>query len=233
MVRQALLSPNSFIKLCLVHNLQAPKTIPPLAKQNLILTYLQSSCTVHNIKELEKALPAVASINGMQVKDYLQALSDEGKIHVEKIGSGNWYWSFLSEETNLRTGTLEKLREEKDKIDIAVQELDFEVKEASERREGEEGERAEVVNVHATLQEEVRVLKVELEQYKDGDPGEVIRKRKEVKRLREKAERWTDNIGILEGWVLQMLGGDRAALDDMKRGLYEKEYVEGEGLKEL
>lgn len=33
----------------------------------------------------------------MVVKDYLQALSGEGLIRVEKIGSGNWYWSFLSD----------------------------------------------------------------------------------------------------------------------------------------
>jgi len=204
-----------------------------LAKQNLILTYLQSSCTVHNIKELEKALPSVASINGMQVKDYLQALGDEGKIHVEKIGSGNWYWSFLSEETKLRGDTLGKLREEKEKTDAAVQELDSKVREASEKREGEDGGRRELVSMHTALQEEVRLLKEELEQYKDGDPGEVVKRSEEVNGLREKAERWTDNIGLLEGWLLRMLGGDRVALEDMKRGLYEEEYVEGEGLKEL
>lgn len=169
----------------------------------------------------------------MQVKDYLQALSDEGKIHVEKIGSGNWYWSFLSEETKLRGDALGKLREEKEKVDAAVQELDFKVKEASEKREGEDGGRGELVSMHTALQEELRELKGELEQYKDGDPGEVVKRREEVKELREKAERWTDNIGLLEGWLLRMLGGDRMALEDMRRGLYEGEYVEGEGLKEL
>ncbi len=169
----------------------------------------------------------------MQVKDYLQALSDEGKIHVEKIGSGNWYWSFLSEETKARSDTLEKLREDKEKTDVAVQELDFKVKEASERREGEDGGRGELVNVHTMLQEETKALKEELEQYRDGDPGEVVRRKEEVKGLREKAERWTDNVGLLEGWLLRMLGGDRAALEDMRKGLYEGEYVEGEGLKEL
>ena len=188
---------------------------------------------MHNIKELEKALPSVASINGMQVKDYLQALSDEGQIHVEKIGSGNWYWSFLSEETKTRSDTLAKLREEKERIDVAVQELDWKVKEASEKREGEDGGRQDLTSIRMTLQEEIDVLKGELEQYKDGDPGEVVRKREEAKGLRNKAERWTDNVGLLEGWLLQMLGGDRGALEDLRRGLYEGEYAEGEGLREL
>ena len=188
---------------------------------------------MHNIKELEKVLPSVASINGMQVKDYLQALSDEGQIHVEKIGSGNWYWSFLSEESKTRSGAIAKLREEKDKIDVAVHELDCKVKEANEKREGEDGGRQDLVSIHSTLQDEMAVLNGELEQYRDGDPGEVVRKREEVKQLREKAERWTDNVGLLEGWLLRMLGGDRGALEDMRRGLYEGEYVEGEGLREL
>ena len=188
---------------------------------------------MHNIKELEKVLPSVASINGMQVKDYLQALSDEGQIHVEKIGSGNWYWSFLSEEARTRSDALAKLREEKDKLDAAVRELDCKVKEASEKREGEDGGRHDLVSIRSMLQEEMGTLSGELEQYRDGDPGEVVRKRDEVKRLREKAERWTDNVGLLEGWLLRMLGGDRDALEDMRRGLYEGEYVEEEGLREL
>ena len=169
----------------------------------------------------------------MQVKDYLQALSDEGQIRVEKIGSGNWYWSFLSEETKTRNDTLAKLREEKKKIDAAVHELDCKVKGASDKRDGEDGRRQELISIHTTLQDEVSVVKGELEQYKDGDPVEVIRKREDVKRLQDKAERWTDNVGLLEAWLLQRLGGDKGALEDMRRGLYEEEYVEGEGLREL
>ena len=41
------------------------------------------------IKDLEKALPMIASINGMQVKDYLTAMTNENSIRMEKIGGGN------------------------------------------------------------------------------------------------------------------------------------------------
>jgi len=37
-------------------------------KLTSIIAYLQKSRTAHNIKDLEKHLPSVASINGMQVK---------------------------------------------------------------------------------------------------------------------------------------------------------------------
>lgn len=169
----------------------------------------------------------------MQVKDYLQALSDEGKIRVEKIGSGNWYWSFLSEEKKSRENLLGKLKEELAKVEGSLGELEEKVREASEKRGEDDEDRGNLVSIKLELDGEVGVLRKELEGYKDGDPGEVDRKRKEVKTLQARAEVWADNIGILEGYMLNLIGGDREKLDGMKRELYGDEYVEGEGLKEL
>ena len=169
----------------------------------------------------------------MQVKDYLQALSDEGKIRVEKIGSGNWYWSFLSEEKKSRDNVLGKLKEELAKVEGSLGELEEKVRQASEKRGEEDEERGKLVSVRLELEGEVGGLRKELEGYKDGDPGEVERRRKEIRGLQAKAEVWTDNIGVLEAYVLNLMGGDRGNLDGMKRELYGDEYVEGEGLKEL
>ena len=216
----------------LTPDLQAPKTIPPLAQQNLILTYIQQSLTVHNIKELEKSLPGVASISGMQVKDYLQALSDEGKIRVEKIGSGNWYWSFLSEEKANRENIIDCLEAEKEKIDAAVRSLKAQV-EAADTTRGQDDEREELLKSNAQLEEDVAVLKKELEGFKDGDPTEVERKRKEMDEFKAAAERWTDNIGILESRLRGMLGGNLEQLEAVQRETYGSEYVEGEGLMDL
>lgn len=213
---------------------QAPKNTPAVAKQTLILTYLQSSLTVHTLKELEKVLPSVASINGMHVKDYLQALSDEGKIRVEKIGSGNWYWSFASEERKAREHTLTTLRDEKDKLDCTAKELQGRVAAANATRtDAADNERGDLVVEHARVAREVLALKAELDSYRDGDPGEVGRKRTEIVALRAKAERWTDNVVILEQWVGQALGGDRERMEAIQMMYYGAEYVPGEGLKEL
>ena len=211
---------------------QAPKSLPPVAKQNLILKYLQESGTAHTIKELEKSLPSVASINGMHVKDYLQALSDENKIHVEKIGSGNWYWSFLSEEKHAREVTLQSLEAEKEKIEATVQGLEDEMSAANEIR-ALDSERKGLVEKNIVLEAEITDLKSELEGYKDGDPAEVDRKRKEAERLKMAAEKWTDNILILEGYLKKLTGGDAEAVEGIKRSVYGDEYVDGEGLREL
>ena len=175
----------------------------------------------------------MASINGMQVKEYLQALSDEGKIRVEKIGSGNWYWSFLSEEKKIRDDTLGKLKEEKMNIDATTLDLQGKLDEATDKRDDSEDGRKELATSHARLAEELTVLKEELNEYKDGDPEELIRKKKETKENEEKAHRWTDNLELLESWLEKALGGDKEKLEGLKRSVYGDEYVEGEGLKEL
>lgn len=169
----------------------------------------------------------------MQVKDYLQALSDEGKIRVEKIGSGNWYWSFLSEEKKSREDTLGSLKEELAKVEGSLGELEAKVKEASENRGKDDEDRGGLVSAKLELEGEIGVLKKELEGFEDGDPGEVERRRNEVKDLQGRAEMWTENVEVLESYILGMLCGDKAGLNGMRRELYGDEYVEGEGLKEL
>ncbi|MCJ1276295.1 hypothetical protein MMC21_004100 [Puttea exsequens] len=210
----------------------APKTLPPLAKQNLILTYFHTSLTAHTLKDLEKTLPSVASINGMQVKDYLQALHDEGRIQVEKIGSGNWYWSFLSEEKRGRESVLNGLRTEEGKMSGVIASLAARIEEATEGREDGKG-RGGLVDERIDLLEEVGALKAELATYRDADPAEIEAKRKEIMDFQIRAGRWTDNICVLEGRLFEMMGGDREGLDGVKREVYGDEYVEGEGLREL
>jgi hypothetical protein len=70
----------------------------------------------------------------MQVKDYLQALSDESMIRVEKIGSGNWYWSFPSDAKKTKESALEKAQEEYNKANATATELQAKVEEAGAAR---------------------------------------------------------------------------------------------------
>lgn len=169
----------------------------------------------------------------MQVKEYLQALSDEGKIRVEKIGSGNWYWSFLSEEKKIRNETLAKLNEEEQKIIVTVQELQERIQEAAGKRDGGEDGRQELVAAQAKLTEEVFALKEEMGGYRDGDPAELIKKKAEIVKYREMAHRWTENLEILEDWLGKVVGGDKEKLEGIKRTYYGEEYEEGVGLREL
>lgn len=169
----------------------------------------------------------------MQVKEYLQALSDEGKIRVEKIGSGNWYWSFLSEEKKIRDTMLCALEKEKEKIDATNDELQARVNEATNKRDDGDDDREELVSLHAKLTEDLLVLKGKLNEYKDGDLEEYVKKKRDIKQCKEKAIRWTNNLELLEFWLDRVMGGDKEKLEGVKRSFYGDEYVEGEGLGEL
>jgi len=168
----------------------------------------------------------------MQVKEYIQALSDEGQIRVEKIGSGNWYWSFLSEEKRARAGVVSTLTNENEKAMRSVEELRESVEVAGKGREGEGEERVELLRVYERKKADVEKLKVEVEGHKDGDPEEAVRKRKEVEKLKVKAARWTDNIYCLEEYLKEIAGGDREVLESVRTMYYGGENVEGEGLRE-
>ena len=180
-------------------------------------------------------MPSVASINGMQVKDFLQALTDEGQLRVEKIGSGNWYWSFLNEEKKTREVTIEGLKAEKAKLDTSLNELKRKIIEVkSDQKDGREaGERTQLLEEHLKLKVEVDLLRKELASYSDSDPVELKRKKEEVGRLRLAASKWTDNIYSIEGYMRSELAVGLEVMNSIREEYYGDEYVVGEGLREL
>lgn len=221
--------------------LKAPKSTPPAVKQALILSWFHKSGVAHSIKDLEKALPSIASINGMLVKDYLQALSDDNKIRVEKIGSGNWYWSFPSEEKINKENALSKVKEDRDKAAAAVEELQAKVDEADAAREededmllGSSGDRKFLTVRHAELTKELEGFRKELATYSDNDPVELDRKKQRMEQSKRDAEKWTEEIQAMESWINSRTGGDREQMLSMKRDWYGDEFDDENGaLKEL
>jgi hypothetical protein len=91
-----------------VHS-QAPKGVSPAEKLEKILRYFRQSGTCHTLKDLESALPSAASVHKMQIKDLIKELTDEDKVKVEKIGSGNWYWCWAGEEARDKKNVVAQL----------------------------------------------------------------------------------------------------------------------------
>jgi len=217
----------------------APKNLPPAAKQAKILEWFRESMGVYTIKELEKLLPSVGSINAIQVKEYIQALSDENLIRVEKIGSGNWYWSFTSDTKKLKENTINKLKEEESKLLASIADAEKELGEETAKRaedeemlEGGGMDRNSLVEAHAALSKELEALDRELALYSNNDPTDILTKMEHTKLLKASAVRWTDNIEGLESYI-RSIAGDRAAVADMMQAACGDEYVPGEGLKEM
>ncbi|EUC44517.1 hypothetical protein COCMIDRAFT_37610 [Bipolaris oryzae ATCC 44560] len=221
----------------------APKIQPNPQKAASILAWFHKTAQAHSIKDLEKTLPQVSSINGMQVKDYLQALSDDSKIRVEKIGSGNWYWSFPADEKKAKNAILKKAQEEYGKASVAVSELQARVEGAEAARAEDEdmlmepgGNRQTLIAKHADLTKELEQLRTDLVAYSEQDPDELEKKESEAHKARLDAEKYTDHILAMQGWFKTNVGGGEGGEDflNLLKMLYGDEYdSEEQGLREL
>jgi hypothetical protein len=203
-----------------------------------MVSWIQKSGTAHTIKDLEKALPSVASISSIQVKEFVQAMLDENEIKVEKIGTGNWYWSFPSEEKLQKEEMLAQANAEHSKAVDAVSDVKQSIGEAAKAREDiemEDGDsRQEILGRYETLKKEVMKLDQELSKYADIDPVELKLQKERAKQMRQQSELYSDQIHNLADWIRDKAGVDRVTLTSMKKNWYGDQFDEEEqDLKEL
>jgi hypothetical protein len=215
------------------------KAVPTEAKQAKAVEWFRQSISAHSFKDLEKLLPPVASVNKMQIKDFIQGLTDEGLIRVEKIGGANWYWSFVSDTKKLKEDVLSNLTTEEAKLRASIADVDMQTEEEMAAREDddemlEDGhlDRKTLLKAHESLLKETAILARELAGYSDNDPTEILRKAEETNNLKASAEKWTDYLEGVEG-LLKSITGDKATVTQLMEKICGDEYVAGEGLKEL
>lgn len=166
--------------------------------------------------------------------DYLQALVDENKVRCEKIGSGNWYWSFPSADMISKQKLLKDAQSGYDKANALVQDLRNKIAEKAAQLEEEEdildnpGEsREEVMTVKLEVEKELKDLMKELATYSENDPTELENKKKQVNVWYEEANECSEDIQSMEGWLKDLTAGE--GLEQLKKDLYGKEYDEEEG----
>jgi len=169
--------------------------------------------SVYTIKELEKKVADVASINQMAVKDLIQALLDENLIRVEKIGSGNWYWSFRSDAKKTKEKVLNDLKAQEMGFLAQIADNEKEVGDIMARMKEDEEmldnggmSREVLMEAQETLVKEIEGLDKELGIYSDNDPTDVLKKVEETEKLKNSAIRWSENIESLETLIVNMSG---------------------------
>ena len=180
-------------------------------------------------------LPSVASINGMQVKDYLTSLTDENQLNVEKIGSINWYWAFAGQEKQNKEAILETATDERDKAYQAMVEVQAKIEEADKSTEGEDPRvRRDALVAQTHLGRQIDALKKELQEYADNDPVDIKRREAGISDSVSRAERFTDQIVEMERLLRDRMGFDREQMGMIAAEIYNEEYDEDDGaLKEL
>jgi hypothetical protein len=160
------------------------------------------------------------------VADYLQVLSDDNRIHVEKIGSGNWYWSFALQELKARQAGRDAAQATHSKQLAAVEDLRARHAEAIAQRKDEEAAMATAAGEHEHNQDpdgsdqtdsretllarqsvliaETAALRTHLAAYSDDDPFLLQDKKAQTHNLANQARAYTDDIYSLESWFRRM-----------------------------
>ncbi|KAK6354469.1 hypothetical protein TWF730_008869 [Orbilia blumenaviensis] len=207
-----------------------PKFSPSTAKLIAVESYFinHQPITAHSIKDLEKSLPIVTGVSGMQVKDYLTALVDDDKIRVEKIGSGNWYWCFKGDEKKQKENEVKGWEKEIKTLEWKIQEAKQEIRLEEEEKGGggdEKAKRASMMKYLQTLSKEKEVLEKELALYADNDPAQIDLLRELLLLFKTAANEHTNSIYGIESHIkgLGMMSHDVASF---KAGLGIPEELE-------
>ena len=182
----------------------------------------------------------MASINSIQVKEYIQALTDENQLRVEKIGSGNWYWSFGSDAKYERERQLARVQTEVEQARKSCADAEAALAAETTRRQQEadhdglDHERELLQGKKSELTADVHRLRMATMASGNSVSSKgVSQLQAELAGFRQQALLWTDNLCVLEEYVGKLTGGDREMTAAVLRECYGEEYVDGEGLREL
>jgi Mnd1 HTH domain len=200
-----------------------------------MLTWVQRSGVAHTLKDLEKALPSVGSVSSMQVKEYVQAMLDENELTVEKIGSGNWYWSFPGAELMRKQTSRNVAREDRDRMIRAVEEARQRLEEwkvSSGIDDTEEKER--LLEARADMEASLNEVRTELDLFSKSDPVELEIMKSKIEQAKAEAEKFTEQIETMMSWLKSKVYIDRETLAVMQKEWYGDEFDdEHQGLREL
>ncbi|KAF2880583.1 hypothetical protein ILUMI_25594 [Ignelater luminosus] len=164
------------------------------------------------LKDLEKIAPKEKGIIVNSVKDVVQSLVDEGLINTDKIGTSVYFWAFPSEAKNAKKRKLNELNEQYNERTKKLKAATESVAELQVGRE-DTAERNNLSYEIVELQLERDKLNNDLKKYKDNDPEVLGKLREEAQRLKEAANRWTDNIFSVKSWCTKKFNTESDVLD--------------------
>jgi len=174
-------------------------------KRRTVLGLFHDSGEPWLLKDMEKA----ASKKGVvfqAVKDVVQALVDDSLVHVDKIGTSNWYWAFKGEVGQQLQHKLGATEQELARAEAESAELDARLgAAAAEHPVSEERQVAEVLLASAAQAN--AALRAEVQSFASGDSAMMDTMQEGVPLAKDGANRWTDNVFMLKSWVEKKLGG--------------------------
>ena len=171
----------------------------PQDKRITVLKLFQESAEPWLLKDMEKA----ASKKGVvfqAVKDVVQSLVDDSLVHMDKIGTSNWFWSFPGSADAALRARLDAVERELAQAEKENEELDAKIAAAVEECP-ETDERTMARALLESAEEANSALKTEESKFSNGDDALMSAMKEGAPTARDAANRWTDNVFMLKSWV--------------------------------
>ena len=151
------------------------------------------------LKDMEKAA-AKRGVVFQAVKEVVQSLVDDSLVHMDKVGTSNWFWSFPGAADAAVRARLEAVEREAEQVDAEARDIAARV----ERAEAECPETEERIAARAALERAEAThasLTAEEAKFASGDDAMMAAMREGTPMAKEAANRWTDNVFMLKSWV--------------------------------
>ena len=177
-----------------------PKGKSLAEKEAIILRIYHNAKEPFNLKEIERD-GAKQGVVQQSIKDVNQTLVHDGKVQTDKMGSGNFFWSFPSKELQDRKSKKEQLTRQRDLARIQAN-ASQEAVTAAETSRNASDRPTKIRRLEQLAAEEAR-LDLVFEQNKKNDPLEIARVVKSAKMTQAAASRWTDNVWALKSYLVK------------------------------
>ncbi|XP_018565864.1 meiotic nuclear division protein 1 homolog [Anoplophora glabripennis] len=168
-------------------------------KRSRMLQLFHEKGECFQLKELEKIAPKEKGIIANSVKDVVQKLVEDGLVETDKIGTSVYFWSFPSKAIGTKKrkiGELQiELEESSKKLKIMQQTI-----EQSKDCKDEHNTRNKVLDEIGDLELELNELKKKLKTFQENDHGAYKSVLENTNKLKDAANRWTDNIFATKSW---------------------------------
>ena len=172
-------------------------------KRRVILNLYHDTKQPYNLKEVEQ-LGSKLGVVQQTIKEVNQSLVDDNLVYTDKIGSANFYWSFVSNEMVKKTAEKENFNAKLQSSEVRIEQLTDDMKKAKESR-SYLGRAEKMDNMRNLVETEV-VLDRQLESLKQNDPEEVNRVQIEARQVMNKANMWTDNVFQVKRFLTKTKG---------------------------
>ncbi|ORX87877.1 meiotic nuclear division protein 1 [Anaeromyces robustus] len=168
-------------------------------KRKRLCDLFHESKDFYQLKELERQAPKLKGVVSQSVKEVIESLVADNMINCEKIGTSNYYWSFPNTSRIQKEEKIKLLKKEIKEQEKLQKELEKKIEKASSERVPSES-REQNLEILKGETEKNEKFKKEIKKYEDCDPVIIEKKKKESEKAKEAANRWTDNIFILQSF---------------------------------